>query len=200
MSTNSDASRRGFDFTGHMQALCSDITQRLPELHHIDLDQVAIAFVQTRKRVLYGLQASLTPLRFEGGAREGHYRGKRVTVQPVTDVTGQREMLYILSFYLPRFLDVPFEEKMITVFHELWHISPQFDGDIRRHDGRCYAHTGSQAKYDAAMDRLAHRYLALAPPRELYGFLRCNFREIRKQFGSVYGFKLPRPKLIESPT
>ena len=30
------------------------------------------------------------------------------------------------------FLDQTFEEKLVTVFHELYHISPAFDGDLRR--------------------------------------------------------------------
>ena len=51
------------------------------------------------------------------------------------------EMLYILKFYLPRFQNEPFEEKLTTIFHELWHISSDFNGDIRRHSGRCYVHT-----------------------------------------------------------
>ena len=42
-----------------------------------------------------------------------------------------------MSFYLPRFCDQSLDEKLSTVMHELWHISPAFDGDIRRLPGRC---------------------------------------------------------------
>ena len=66
-----------------------------------------------------------------------------------------------LAIALPalRFMDVDFEEKLVTIFHELWHVSPRFDGDLRRHPGRCYMHTGSQKDYDAQMLRLARRWL-----------------------------------------
>ena len=41
-------------------------------------------------------------------------------------------------------METPFEEKLTTVFHELYHISPMFDGDIRRLEGRYHVHSHSQ--------------------------------------------------------
>jgi len=178
-----------------MRALCVDTAQRVNELNHIQLDLVAISFSQTRKPVLYGLQASLTPLRFEGGSRYGMHEGRRVTVQRLFDER-DRELLYILNFYLPRFTDLDFREKLVTVFHELWHISPNFDGDVRRHAGRCYAHTSSQSAYDYRMGKLVDRYLELHPPSRLLRFLELDFNQLERRYGRVYGFKVPRPKLI----
>jgi len=63
-ATNSAA---GFNFTLHMRRLCADLVARVPELAHIDLKRVAIRFCQARKAVRHGVQASLTPLRFERG-------------------------------------------------------------------------------------------------------------------------------------
>ncbi len=40
------------------------------------------------------------------------------------------EMLYVMAFCMPRFLDQSFEDKLITLFHELYHINPRFDGDL----------------------------------------------------------------------
>jgi hypothetical protein len=104
-------------------------------------------------------------------------------------------MLYILNFYLPRYLDLPFREKLSTVMHELWHVGPSFDGDVRRFGSRCYAHGSSQKRYDAHVERLLDRWLALNPPEPLYGFLRLNFRELGARRGRVYGSKVPAPKL-----
>jgi hypothetical protein len=105
-------------------------------------------------------------------------------------------MLYLLSFYLPRFLDCPFDEKLATVLHELWHVSPHFNGDLRRHGGRCYAHGSSRRRFDAIAERLADRYLNQEPPREAYAFLYRNFRQLTRQYGRVYGIRIPAPKLI----
>jgi predicted metallopeptidase len=191
-----DAARqRGFDFTGHIRRLCDDLVGRLPELQHIDLSRVAISFSQTRKAVDHGLYASLTPMRFAGGSRQTLRGGRRWTVQRLVDESG-REMLYLLSFYVPRFLNQSFRHKLTTVVHELWHVSPRFDGDLRRFGGRCYAHTGSQKQYDAQVDHLADRWLSLDPPAAVYEFLRYDFRQLVERYGRVYGAKIPTPKLI----
>ncbi len=185
----------GFDFTLAMRHLCEDITSRLPVLRHIDLSRVAISLCQTRKNVSHGIYASLTPLRFEAGAKTTQRRGRRYRVEPVIDETG-REYLYILSFYLPRFMTTSLEEKLSTVVHELWHIGPKFDGDLRRHDGRCYAHGPSQNAYDAQMDRMAQAWLALDPPSQLYDFLMGDCKELIAENGQIIGSHWPNPRLV----
>ena len=186
---------RSFNFTTHIRWLCNDITTRYPAMFHIDMQRVAITFCQTRKRVAHGLFASLTPMRFENGDLFSMRRGERYTCQRLYDKSGS-EYLYILSFYLPRFLNCPFKEKLITIFHELWHVSPEFNGDIRRHSGRCHVHTRSQKQYDVHMERMVDQWLALQPPEHLMNFLRCNFWQLNKLHGSIVGTKISHPKLI----
>lgn len=186
---------RGFDFTGHVRRLCADMATRTEELRHIDLDRVAIRYCQTRKAVAHGIQASLTPLRFQHGSLYTTRRRRRWTIERIRDADG-REMLYLLSFYLPRFQQLPYEEKLVTIFHELWHIGPRFDGDIRRHAGRCHVHTARQSEYDAAMKVLADRWLARNPPAELHAFLRYDFRQLAQQHGGVYGIRIRTPRLV----
>jgi hypothetical protein len=135
-------------------------------------------------------------MRFEGGSLMCRRQSRTYTIQRLYDTQG-REIFYILTFYLPRFMDLPFREKLITVFHELWHISPQFDGDLRRHDGRCYAHTHSQKQYDAEMDVLARQYLASSPPASLYEFLQYDFAGLLTRYGRIYGTKVRRPRLLK---
>lgn len=185
----------GFDFTGRMRLLCHDMTRRVPELAHIDFDRVAVSYCQTRKAVPHGMYASLTPMRFAGGAKSTVRGGRTFGIQRLEDDRG-REMLYILSFYLPRFLDLGFREKLTTIVHELWHISPRFNGDMRRFRGRCYAHSGSQKNFDAVAERLADDWLSFKPPAELYDFLHHKYQKLRQLHGSVYGTKIPTPKLF----
>jgi hypothetical protein len=187
--------RLGFDFTAHLAALCDDITSRSVEMRHIQMRSVCVTFSQARKRQLYGIQASLTPLRFEGGKLVGNKNGRRYKIQRVFGDAGE-EYLYLLAFYLPRFMDLPLEEKLVTIFHELWHISPQFDGDLRRHPGRCYVHTDSERAYDIEMAKKACRWLQLAPPPALYQFLRADFDELVRRHGRVIGTRISQPKLI----
>ena len=156
----------------------------------------AISFSQTRKTASHGLYASLTPMRFERGSlvtrRAG---GQALTVERLFDPSGH-EILYIISFYLPRFLNEPLSEKLSTTLHELWHISPRFDGDLRRYRGRCYAHGPSQAAYAATIERLLKKWRSLSPPKHLYAFLRDDFRSLVRRHGQVVGQKIRTPKLI----
>ena len=182
------------DFSLVMRQLCEDISQRLDEFQHLRMDEMAVAFAQTRSRVRHGLQAKLTPMRFENGLLTTRRGGRTWTVQRLFH--NDREMLYVLTFYLPRFLDQTFREKMITVVHELYHVSPLFNGDIRRMGGRYHVHSHSQKGYDRLMETFVDRYLALRPPRRLYDFLTCNFRQLQRAHGAVVGVQVPIPKLI----
>jgi predicted metallopeptidase len=185
----------GFDFTLHMHRLCDDITSRLEPLRHIEMAEVAISFSQTRKATRHGMYASLTPMRFAGGKTHTVRGGRRWGVQRLYGRDG-REILYILSFYLPRFLDLAFREKVSTVIHELWHIGPRFDGDLRRLGGRCFAHGVSQKHYDARVERLVDRWLSLTPPESACAFLQFSYRELSARHGRIFGRKIPAPKLI----
>lgn len=193
--TSHSASAIGpLDFTQAMTELCEDITNRHEAFAHIDMSRIAVCFTQTRSRALHGLQAKLTPMRFEGGELTCTRRGRRWTVQRL--YVGKQEMLYILTFYLPRFLDQSFSEKFITILHELYHISPLFNGDIRRFDGRYHVHSASQQDYDGQMDVFTREYLSCNPPEELYAFLREDFQQIVRRHGGVIGLQVPIPKLI----
>lgn len=194
-STNRGPEPKGFDFTFHAGRLCADLCQRLSELRHIDMGRVAVRYCQVRRAGAHGLQASLTPLRFEEGRLHTMRHGRHWTIQRLYSPQGQ-EMLYLLSFYLPRFLNQSFEEKLATVVHELWHVSPQFNGDVRRFSGRCYAHGHSEEDYHASMRELSRRWLALNPPPEIYNFLHCDFEQLRNLYGAIYGVRIATPRLL----
>ncbi len=194
-SRSRGGNRPGFDFTLHIRRLVDDMVSRLDQLRHIDPSLVAFGFRQTRKAVSHGMYASLTPMRFADGRRHTIRHGRKWGIQQVVDASG-REMLYVLSFYLPRFLELPCREKLDTVMHELWHISPRFDGDLRRYGGRCYAHGSSAKHYDAQVDRLVNRWLSLDPPEAIYRFLHGDYRDLIHRHGSIHGQRVANPKLF----
>jgi hypothetical protein len=189
--------RRAFDFCASTRRLCADIVRSTPELEHIDVRRLLFSVTRARNAHGHGLQARITPLRCHGGVllrRRGHrlYQVQRYFV-------GGREMLYVISFCLPRFLNQDFDDKFITLFHELYHISPLFNGDLRRHAGRCSVHSRSQRGYDARMAHLARRYLSNGADPSLHAFLRLNFAQLQNRHGQVIGVVVPRPKLIPVP-
>lgn len=183
-----------WDFSTAMTCLCADIVARCPELSHIRMEQVLVTFTPSRNRSRYGLQARVTPLRFRHGAltrRQGtcEYQVQRFFVEG-------REILYLLTFCLPRFLDQNFLEKLTTIFHELYHINPAFDGDLRRHAGRYCLHTHSKASYDAHMHRLAQEYLRDHGQPHVYEFLRYDARKLSERYGGIVAAIVPRPKIL----
>ncbi len=183
-----------FDFCAHARRLCVDIAARCPELAHVDTSRLLLSVTQARGTTHHGLQARLTPLRFRGGAEVARRGGKAYRVQRYR--VGGRDMLYLLSFCLPRFLDQGYDEKLITVFHELYHIGPSFEGDLRRMEGRCPLHSHSKRAYDAHMAALARAYLAGGPAHSLHGWLRLGFAQLVARHGAVLGATVPRPRLL----
>jgi len=186
-----------FDFCAHVRRLCDDITLRCPELAHVRTDQVLFAITQARNGRGHGLQARVTPLRFHGGRLVRRHRGVPYQVQ--RHIVAGREILYLMTFCLPRFLNRPFEDKFVTIFHELYHIGPKFDGDLRRHEGRCTLHSKSRRGYDERMAALARTYLSSGPDPDLHAFLRLDFAQLQARHGSVIGVSIPRPKLVPLP-
>jgi hypothetical protein len=187
-----------FDLSAALHTLCTDVAARSPAFAHLDTGRMAFSVIRSRSAARHGLQARITPLRFPGGEVVGRHRRRTYQVQRFT-IDG-REILYLVSFVLPRFLNREFIDKLVTVFHELYHVSPAFDGDLRRHAGRYSAHSASQKKYDAHMAELVRDYLAREPDPAVYAFLKLSFGQLCRRHGAVVGLHLPRPKLLPLAT
>jgi hypothetical protein len=182
------------NFCTHVRRLCADIVRRCPDLGHVRTSRILFAFTQARNGRAHGLQARVTPLRFHGGRLVRRHRGVDYQVQRF--VVDGEEVLYLMTFCLPRFLNQDFDDKFVTLFHELFHIGPHFDGDLRRHAGRYAVHSHSQRRYDERMAEYARAYLAAKPDPALHAFLRLNYAQLRQRHGSVVGVVVPRPKLV----
>jgi len=186
------------DYTAKMREVIEDICRRHPAFRHIDVDRIIVCFSQTRRAGDHGTQASLMPLRFQAGARETTVDGVRWRMpQVVLDGT---EMLYLLHLYLPRFCDRALEEKLTTLCHELYHVNPEFNGDLRRIPGQKWQHGGSRKQYDELMRRMAAKYLAGNPPKELLDFLALDFDGLRRKHGQISGLRMRRPRPIRVRT
>ena len=189
-----------FDFCAHVRRLCAAIVRHCPEFRHVDVDRILFAVTQARTGRSHGLQAKVTPLRFPRGELVRRHRTTCYQVQRFR--LDGRELLYVMTFCLPRFLNLDFDEKFVTLFHELFHIGPDFDGDLRRHNGRCHVHTHSQKKYDEQMGHLARTYLGNGADPKVHAFMRLSFAQLKQKHGGVVGVTVPRPKLlpVQSPS
>jgi predicted metallopeptidase len=194
---NSGDSEQAFHFSDNMRLLCTDIAARFEPLAHLDISRMLFAFTEARNFRNHGLQARVTPMRFRDGAQVRLHRGIPFQVQQF--MHEGREVRYIVTFCLPRFLNRSFDDKFVTIFHELFHIGPNFDGDLRRHKGRYSIHTACQKSYDLEMLAMARDYLQSGADPKLHSFLRLNFAQLRRRHGKVIGHSIPRPKLIPIP-
>ena len=183
-----------YDFTQAMRELCTDIARHAPTFQHVDVESILISVTPSRNRKGYGLLARLTPMRFRNGTMQ--QRRGRTLFQAQRYFVNGREMLYILTFCVPRFLDQTLSEKLITIFHELYHISPNFDGDLRRHDGRYALHTHSKHAYDAHMAELVQDYLKTQPKLASYDFLKLRTSELLQRHGAIVSTVVPRPHML----
>lgn len=183
-----------FDFCAGVHRLIGDIASRCPDFAHVQAPRILVSVTQARAGATHGLQARVTPLRFANGELTRQRRGVPFHIQRY--FLGEREFLYLMTFVLPRYLDQDFDQKIVTLFHELYHIGPAFNGDLRRHEGRYHYHSHSQRGYDEQMVQYARAYLAGRPEPSLHDFLRLNFAQLEERHGAVSGIVVPRPKMI----
>ena len=179
-----------YNLTQEIARACEQITANIVALSHIDAKRVQFGLSISKKRGKYGLQAACYPLRFEGGSLTKEEDGK-LWEWPVLRVAGA-EMLYYLNFYVPRFLNLNRDEKLETLVHELYHISPDFDGTLRRlGKGRHANHGPSMKYYRSLIAPLIVEARSLLDPKE-FPFLGLNHRKLEKRHGSVYGTRVKR--------
>jgi predicted metallopeptidase len=182
-----------FNYSEALERLIREIVTGVDEFRHVDPERVLVACARARDNGPIGAYAKIVPMRFEGGARERKV-GRHTYHMPALSYRGQ-EILYLIYFFMPRFGNLPYREGLETVVHELYHISPQFDGDIRRFPGRHFAHGSSQKRFNATVAALTERYLAAGEPAAA-AFLRATTAELRQGHGPLVGRRVPLPRPV----
>jgi hypothetical protein len=186
------------NLTGSIERLIIDIVARIPELRHIDPKRILVCVASTRSGGVHGTYAKIHPLRFaDGSCTMEVRRGMKKARYKMPVVTHKGvDILYIVYFLVPRFLNLSLREKLITIVHELYHISPEFNGDIRRFPGKNYAHGSSRKKYNDRMAQLVDGYLLEAGDDSLVSFLEGDMKAIRTRHRAIVGRKLAVPRIL----
>lgn len=185
------------NLTLELERLIAHVTRNVEEFVHIDPRRVLVCVSSTRGGGVHGTYAKIHPLRFEEGMRSKTVRRGMRRYDYEMPLISHRgvEMLYVVYFLVPRFLNLPFREKLITLFHELFHISPEFNGDIRRFPGKNYAHGSSTKRYNAQMAKLVEAYLEKLADRSILSFLEGDMDEVRGRFKAIVGRKMAAPRI-----
>lgn len=184
------------NLTAELERLIADIVSKVEEFRHIDPRRLLVC-VNNSRSSQHGTFAKIHPLRFYGGELSrvvNKGRSRFTCIMPEVSHNGVG-ILYVIYFTLPRFMDRPLQEKLVTIFHELYHISPAFDGDIRRFPGRNFAHGSSAKKYNLLMDRFVATYWLLPSSNEKVAFLDADMASLRLRYRAIVGRKMVMPKL-----
>ncbi|MCU0821840.1 MAG: hypothetical protein MUC95_05120, partial [Spirochaetes bacterium] len=123
------------------------IIQNTSIFSHIDAGNVLVFVSTNKKNGRGGTYGKLVPLKFKDGESIQKFNGKYYTIPGI--LNNGIPQLYIIYFYIPRFFDLDLNEKLRVIFHELYHISGDFNGDIRRMGQIKKAHGFSSKRFNS---------------------------------------------------
>ncbi len=190
----------GLDFNSRMTQLIGEMARSVGEFHQFDARQIRVSASFNRSRNRGGVLAYVVPLRYRDGLPvELRRHGSRLyhwTMLPQHQ--DGHELLYYMYFMLPRFFNLTLREKVETVVHELYHINPAFNGDLRRFKGRSKLH-GCHKEFDQRVRQLTDLFMGSPHNPQSYEFLRGGPYTLRLRYGEIraHHFPEPRPKLLK---
>ncbi|MBN1495803.1 MAG: hypothetical protein JXA07_03485 [Spirochaetes bacterium] len=175
-----------------------DIVRSSASLSHIAVESTMVCIGSNRAGRRGGLYGKLIPLRFENGSQVLRYRGRFYTIPEVSH--NGRACLYLIYFYMPRFFNLSWEEKLRVIFHELYHISPRFDGDIRRMGSFKKAHGHSKKHFDTLYDSDLQKFISNIHSTPYHRFLAMDSHSLYRNYRRVTAVRMkhPRPVIINS--
>jgi len=182
--------RLSINITDQLEAVIADLCARVPAFAHINPRQLLLCLARARSSGTGGTYAKIVPMRYPDGSPVKTISGRHYALPQIPSPHG--DILYLIYLYVPRFFEQPFERRVLTLVHELYHIAPHFDGTIRRVSGR--AHGTSRAVFNANLQPLVDAYLTSQPSADLH-LLRCDIRELSRQ-AALTGRSLPLPKAV----
>ncbi len=185
------------NITDELSKLIEIISQKSCIFRHIDSSRILVCISSNRSNGRSGTYGKLVPLKFENGDSVQKYNGKYYTIPRI--INNGIEQLYIIYFYMPKFFDLPDIEKLRVIFHELYHISEIFNGDIRRMGNSKIQHGYSKKKFNSFFDKELIDFHDFILTTSFIDFLRMDSSFLRREFGKIYcrRMKIPKPVILE---
>jgi len=171
-----------------VEGLITDIAETVEELAYIEPDQIAVNFKRSRDGLSEEVLAETT------GLSDSNFGSIQKKEGRIEKFLASKTMLkdgipikYSVDLYIPAFFNLKFKEKLLTIFHELYHIHPKFDGELRMFKGKGYKHGSSMERYDKYMEYLVEKYTDREP--EAAEFLKKDHEKISPLLAT---YKIPR--------
>jgi hypothetical protein len=96
------------------------------------------------------------------------------------------------------FFNLSPQEQLAVIFHELFHINPDFNGDIRRLGNAGSIHGYSKITFNSLFERELVSFCEYVRGAPSIDFLGMNAEYLKKSYSRVYGqrMKLPKPVIV----
>lgn len=187
--------RTELNFTEEMLMLVRELVQVIDDFKHIEPNKIGISATKSKSGTSSGVLAYIIPLRYGEGSpinitQQG---GRWYHWAMLPYYYKSSELLYIIYFLLPRFLNLSFEKKIETVVHELLHIHPRFNGDLRRFKGRNHFHY-SHSFYEKKTKELVNTFFSSLHNPSVYLFLKSNMKTLLRKYSKITASHFPEPK------
>ena len=186
------------NLTDVLALIIHDIVKSTDEFKSFDINKILVCCASNRRDSKGAIYGKLQPLRFKDGSEiikhnKGYYAIPKVVLNNI-------EISYILYLYIPKFFDLPARDKINVLFHELYHISPEFNGDIRRMSNFKSAHGHSKKSFEDKYIIYASDYFNKINETPFYNFLQMNLEDIKRQFKVIKyrRMKMIKPQLVSA--
>ena len=185
------------NLTDQLSEIIKIIVQNTTLFRHVDTGKVLVCVSSNKKNGRGGTYGKLLPLKFKDGESILKYKGKYYTIPRI--INNGIPQLYIIYFYMPKFFDLNPYEKLRVIFHELYHINEEFNGDIRRMGELKKAHGFSSKRFNSLFQNelnIFHEYITTVQTAE---FLKMDTASLEKEYHRIYcrRLKLPKPVTLE---
>ena len=171
------------NLTDILSLIIRDMINSTDEFKKFDLNRMLVCCASNRKDCRGATYGKLVPLRFKDGAEIIKHNGKFYTIPKVK--VNNSEILYIVYFYIPKFFSLSAKDKINVMFHELYHINPEFNGDIRRMGKFKAAHGHSRKSFEEKYIEYADNFFDKIQNTPYYNFLKMDSHQIMSNFKTV---------------
>jgi hypothetical protein len=188
--------KNSFNITDAFTLIIREMIERTEEFRLFDINRILVCCSTNRNTSRGGIYGKLVPLKFENGNNIIKHRGYYYSIPGLT--VNNMEILYVIYFYIPKFLDLPAEKKIDVMFHELYHINPDFNGDIRRMGKFKKAHGHSRKSFDEKYKEYAESFYGYIKNTPFIKFLEMDTTALKREFPAISyrRMKVPKPVRI----
>ncbi len=189
--------KKKINLTDQISEVVTAIIRNTSIFKHVDPDRVLICASSNKKNGRGGTYGKLVPLKFKGGESIQKFNGRYYTIPRI--INNGILQLYIIYFYIPKFFDLNPYEKLRVIFHELYHISEEFNGDIRRMGAYKKAHGFSSKRFNSLFEDELNGFHEYSASNISAEFLNVDTAYLKKEYHKIYcrRLKLPKPVILE---